>query len=239
MEGGIMRDYMHRILGGVLLILAFILLLLAPPRERFSVISLYAFLACLVSGYLLICGYFGTHPVASRLRREASPSGSARPGPLCHIPEQVFPAVQSGWRTNLAAGICSVMGLALIALGLILAHAFPLDHGLVGLPLWIAGALCIWCPLRQMAMYIRVDPQGMHARTYFRTTTLSWADVVALTKAKHSIFLPGPVLIPTIGQLDTVYSIYSLRGKIDFSARHPGSAQLVSLVSNATGLTWH
>jgi hypothetical protein len=233
-----MRDYLPRIFGGVLLILAFVLLLLAPPKERFSVISLYAFLACLVCGFLLLCDYWGTHPDASRLRREAHRTGDSRSGALCNIPEQVFPAVQRGWGRYLVVALCTVMGFALFGLGLILAHTFPLDHGLIGLPLWIAGTLCLWCPLRQLGMYIKVGPQGICARTYFRTIAFSWADVVALIEVNHRLLLVGPFHVPTIGQSDTIYSIYSRRGRIDFTARQPGRAQLASLVSAATGLEW-
>jgi hypothetical protein len=233
-----MRDYLSRIAGALLLISAFVLLLLAPPKGQFSVLNFFAFLTCLVLGYLVAAGYVGTHPIAARLRREARLAGSFRPVPLCSIPSETFPITKHSKDRILIISLCAILGLLLLVSGTLVSRAFATRGWLVALPLYLAAALCFWCPLRQWSMYVRVDPQGITARSYFRTLSVKWEDVVALIAREHHIFLPGAHSVGTIGQLGTIYSIYSRKTKIDFTQHVPGVDRLISILGAATGLEW-
>ena len=121
----------------------------------------------------------------------------------------------------------------MLALGVLLAMALPmsaLDRSIVWLPEGIAGACCIWVPLRQLRMYVRIGPQGVRARLYFRTISIGWEEVVALNVRKN--------YLPPFGLLGTTYSVYSRKGRIDFTDRLKGFAQLTAIVAQATGLSW-
>jgi hypothetical protein len=228
-----MRHYLPRILGFCLLICALLLLIWMPPKEHFSAAALYAFLACLVVGVLLLIGYVGTAPRASQLRAEAATRGTSRTGPLISVPEQVFFYATHSRGQAVAAGVCVVLGVAMLALGVFLAIALPLsplDRSIVWLPEALAGACCIWVPLRQLRMYVRAGPDGVRARVYFRTVSIGWEEIVALVIRENYLLMFGP--------LGTTYSIYSLRTRIDFADRLKGAPQLAGIVTQATGLPW-
>ena len=233
-----MRDYLSRIAGAVLLVSAFLLLLLAPPKGQFSALNFFAFLICLVLGYFLAAGYVGTHPVAARLRRGARLAGSSRPVPPCNIPAETFPITNHSKGRILIISLCAVLGLSLLVSGTLAARAFAAGRGSIGLPFYLAAALCFWCPLRQWSMYVRVDPQGITARSYFRTVSMKWEDVVALIAREHHVFLPGAHSVGMIGQLGTIYSVYSRKTRIDFTHHVPGADRLISILGAATGLEW-
>jgi hypothetical protein len=228
-----MRHYLPRILGVCFLICALVLLMRMPPKEHFSVAALFAFLACLVVGFLLAIGFLGTAPRAARLRAQAATDGTSRPGPLCPVSEQVFSYATHSWGQLVATAVCAIIGVLMLALGVYLAMALPLsalDRSMAWLPAGIAGACCIWVPLRQLRMNVRVDPEGIRARLYFRTVSLRWEEVVALTVREN--------FLPPFGVLGTTYSVYSRKTRIDFTDRLKGSAQLAATVAQATGLSW-
>jgi hypothetical protein len=229
-----MRHYLPRILGACLLICALVLLMRMPPKEHFSVAAFFAFLACLAVGFLLAIGFLGTAPRASRLRAQAAMAGPSRPGPLCPVPEQVFSYATHSWGQVLATVICVIIGILMLALGVFLAVALPmsaLDRSIAWLPGGIAGACCIWVPLRQLRMYVRIGAQGIRARLYFRTIRIGWEEVVALTVRKN--------YVPPFGLLSTTYSVYARKARIDFTDRLKGTSQMVAIVAQATGLSWH
>jgi len=227
------RHYLPRIIGSVLLLCALVLLFRMPPREHFSVALFFAYLACLVVGFLLVIGFLGTAPRASRLRMQAAMAGTLRPGPLVPVPEQVFTyATGSLWQA-LAAIVCVTIGVLMLALGIYLAIALPLsplDRSIVWLPAAIAGASCIWVPLRQLRMHVRINPLGIRARQYFRTTSMGWQEIVALTIRVN--------YLPPFGSLGTTYSVYSKDDRIDFSDRLKNASQLTAAIAQATGLSW-
>jgi hypothetical protein len=227
-----MRHYLPRILGICLLICALVLLMRMPPKEQFSVAAFYAFLACLAVGFLLTIGFLGTAPPASRLRAQAA-AGTSRPGPLCHVPEQVFSYASHSWGRVMATAVCVIIGVLMVALGVFIAMALPLsalDRSIAWLPGGIAGASCIWVPLRHLRMYVRTGPESIRARLYFRTVSISWEEIVALTVRND--------YIPPFGSLGTTYSVYSRNARIDFTDRLKGASQLAATVSQATGLSW-
>jgi len=228
-----MRHYFPRILGSFLLICALVLLVRMPPKEQFSVAAFYAFLACLAVGFLLLIGFVGTMPRASRLREQAA-AGTSRTGPLCLVPEQVFPYATHSWGQILATVACVIIGVLMLALGVFVAMALPLsalDRCIAWLPGGIAGAFCIWVPLRQLRMCVKVSPQGMRARLYFRTVSIGWEEVVALTVREN--------YLPPFGSLGTTFSVYSRKARIDFTDRLKGAGQLAAIVASATGLPRH
>jgi hypothetical protein len=228
-----MKNYLLRIAGVLLLIAALLLLVLAPPKENFSFANFYGFLACLVYGFLLVAGYVGTHPIAARLRREAALGSRTRPESLCHVPDKIFLYGGRSWGRVLAVGGCVVLGLALIGFGTVIAWVTPLaasEKILSALPLWIGGLICIWVPVRQLGMFVKIDNQGITARLYFRTVKYDWSEVVALLAREHSL--------PVIGPTGIVYSVYSQRSKLYFTYSLQGAAQLAAIVPEATGLSW-
>jgi hypothetical protein len=233
-----MKNYLPRIAGSLLLVCAFVLLVTAPPKEQFSIANLFFFLACLVFGYLLLAGYIGTHPIAAGLRREPRPDGPARTGPLCYVHAQTFPFSTHSKSRMILLGLCVLMGLAMFALGWFVAHAFPTGGIWIGMPLFLGAAICVYSPLRHWSMYVKLDPQGITARLYFRKVAIRWEDVVALIARKHSVLLPGAGGLGAFGQLGIIYSIYSHKSKIDFTQDVPEADRLISILTAATGLKW-
>ena len=233
-----MKDYLSKIAGILFFVVAFVLLVTAPQREQFSAPHLFGFLIFLIFGFLLVAGYIGTHPAASRLRREAPPDIAFRPIPLCDVPAQTFRFTRHSRGQILLISLCVALGFALLLLAWVVSRAFPSDGVWIGMPLVIAAVLCIWCPLRQWGMYIRVDPQGITGRLYFRTIAMTWEDVVALIAREHSIVFPGTHGFGAIGSLGKIYSVYSRKAKIDFTRHLTEADQLISILEAATGLQW-
>jgi len=228
-----MKDHLPRIAGVFLCVAALVLLVLAPPKERFSAANFYAFLVCLVCGFLLVAGYVGTHPTAARLRREVGISGRTRPGPLGPVSDQIFRYGGSSRSRALVVGLCVTLGLALIGFGIVLSLVTPLvasERIVLALPLWIAGLICIWVPIRQLGMFVKIDHQGITARLYFHTVKCDWGEVVALIARDHHLLL--------LNSTGIVYSVYMQRSSLYFTNRLQGAAQLAAIVSQATGLPW-
>jgi hypothetical protein len=229
------RDNLSRIEGWALLACAFILLILSPPG--FSILHFYAFIFCLTCGFLLISRMLGTDPLASRLRRIAAQTVPSRLGPLCHVPEQLFPYTSSPSKGKLAAGICFVMGLGLAGLGILVVFAYPsrgIERILAGSPLLSCGIACIWISIRYPTRYIQVTPQGITLNGYFRTVAMPWQSVLVLTARKHFVLIVGGFITTGV-----IYSLYSDRRKLSFSSHLAGNERLASLVADATGLTWN
>ncbi len=227
-----MRHHLPRILGALMLINALITLILAPPAERFSIFNLLAFLVFLVAGTLLVTGLIGTHPAASRLRLQAQ-EGTGRAGPLFPVTERVFSYANKSAGQLAATVLCILLGLSLLALGLIVAWRFPGSNSnriMVGLPPMIGGLIAIWFPVRQLSMFVKIDHQGVTARLYFLSNQFPWEEIVALMVRKNEF--------PMFGRLSTTYTIYSRQTRIDFTDRLPGYSQLASLIAEATGLQW-
>jgi hypothetical protein len=227
-----MRHYLPRVLGALLLAAALILLVLAPPAGQFGIFHLYGFLACLVVGILLIIGLIGTHPAASRLRLQAE-AGIGRTGPLCPVTARIFSYTNKSAGQLTATALCLLLGLSLVALGLIVAGRFPgstLSRIMVGFPPLIGGMIAIWFPTRQLGMFVKVDHQGITARLYFSSIRMPWAEIVALVVRENEF--------PMFGRLSTTCTIYSQQTRIDFTDRLPGWTQLADLIEQATGLTW-
>jgi hypothetical protein len=149
------------------------------------------------------------------------------------VPDQVFRYAERTGSRILMTCMLVVLGLSLVALGVLLACVTPLqmrERIFVGIPPGIAGAICIWCPLRQLDNYIRVNPQGIKARLYFQTVEFHWEEIVALVARSH--------YLPPFGSLGVVYSIYAQKSKLYFTHRLPGAKQLADIASCATGLQW-
>jgi hypothetical protein len=230
-----MRDQIPRIAGIALLVCALLLLVFSP--DHFSIGHFFLFLAFFVCGIFLVTEILGTHPVAARLRREASRAGMPRRGPLCYVPEQVFPYAGSRLNRFLATALCAAIGLSLIALGFILLRFLPAgdsDRFLAGIPPWITGILCIWISIRYPSRCLRVTPQSITVKGYFRTSTMHWDRILALIAREHYTLLAGGFVSTGV-----LYSLYSDHNRLWFTSHLPGSERLASLVAEATGLTWN
>ena len=236
-----MKAYFTRIAGAALLLCAFVLLLIAPAKEDFSVINFYGFLGCLVAGFLLAAGFVGTDPAAARLRQVARSNSAGTIAPVGLVPEESFVYASPGWRRIVSTSICLVMGALLLSIGVVLATVFrggAFERALIAAPSWIAGAVCIWCPLRWLGNTVRVDSRGITARLYFSTVRLDWQDVVALiVREPHVPLLIGG--IPLLSSAGVIYSVYSLNRKLYFTCHLPGAQRLASTIAAATGLSWH
>ncbi len=179
----------------------------------------------------------GTHPLAARLRRAAVRTVPLRMGPLCPVPEQMFPYAGSPYKRRLVACTCFVIGLCLTGLGILVVYFFPsraVDIIPAGIPLWACGILCLWIAIRYPTRYIQVTPQAITLKGYFQSVTMPWQGVLALIAEKHFILCFGGFVSAGV-----MYSLYSGRLKLSFSSHLPGSERLASLVSEATGLTWN
>jgi hypothetical protein len=232
-----MRDHLPRIAGVILLVCALFLFILSAAGTHFSIPIFYLFIACSVCGILLVSGLVGTHPVAAKLRREARQNATLRQGPLCAVSEQVFPYAGSSWKRHLVVVICAVMGLGLLCLGSLMVWSFPssgFDRLLAPMPLWIVGILCLWLSFRYSNMCVRVTPQGITIKSHFRTATMRWEDILSLIAREHHALIVGGFVSTGIQ-----YSLYSKSDKLWFTSQLPGCDQLVSLVAEATGLTWN
>jgi hypothetical protein len=230
-----MRDWMPRIAGVALLVCGLVLLIFSPAK--FSTAHLLLFLACFVSGILLITGIIGTHPTAAGLRREAIKGGIRRPGPLCHVPEQVFPYANSPLKKSLVTIVCAAIGLSLACLGIFLMwvfHSKAADGVLTGVIPLAGGILCLWIAVRYPSVRLQVNPGGITLRGYFRTVQMPWETILALIARNHYVLTAGG-FAPT----GILYSLYSPHSKLWFSSQLPGSERLASLVAEATGLTWN
>jgi hypothetical protein len=225
------RENLSRIAGCTLLVCAFILLICSPPG--FSIIHFFIFLLCFVSGFLLVSGIIGTHPVAARIRRLAIRNIAPRTGPLVYVPEQLFPYESSSIKRRLASGVCFVIGLCMVGLGVLVVYLFPsksADTILMGIPPWACGILCLWISIRYPSRYIQVTPQGITVHGYFGTRAMPWQNILVLIARQHFVGFTA---------IGVLYSLYSDRSKVSFSSHIPGSDRLVALVSEATGLTWN
>jgi hypothetical protein len=131
-----------------------------------------------------------------------------------------------------------VIGLALFVLGFLLNHYLVNDHWLAGLPPWAAGIFCIYCPLRQRFMFVKLDDRGITARQYFRTTHIGWQDILALIRREHWSLFAGPAYLPVAASLGTVYSVYSGRKRLDFTSHMIDADRLASVIASASGLSW-
>jgi hypothetical protein len=66
---------------------------------------------------------------------------------------------------------------------------------------------------------------------------LDWKDIVALNVREHHVLsLVGHV--PRALPAGTIYSVYSLQQKLNFTGGLPGTARLASIISQGTGLSW-
>jgi hypothetical protein len=231
-----MRDRLPRIIGGILLFFSFILLIFSPDKAHFSILHFYLFLVCFALGMLSIVGLIGSHPIATRMRREAALTGTGRTTPPINVREQVFPYAVPGFKRSAAAILCAVIGLALIGLGLFMASAFPskgADRIVAGIPAFAAGALCLWIAIRYPSRYIRITSREITVAGYFRMVTIRWQDVVALVAREHYIFSAG-VFAP----LGVTHFIYSMKSRTWYSSRIPESARLTAIISQTSGLPW-
>jgi len=228
-----LRPYLFRVLGGILLFASVILLITAPPSGQFSAASLFGFLGCLVFGILLASGLVGTHPYAARARRQAPAVPRRTPDAGRPSIEATFAYANRSARQKLSVGLCTALGLALLTLAAVVARQFPgrlADRVLVGISSLLGGLISIYFPLRQLKMFLKVGPAGIEARLYFRSISIAWDEIVALIEREN--------YFPMFGNVGTTFSIYTLRRRIDFTDRLTGWRELRDLVSRATGLEW-
>jgi hypothetical protein len=226
------RDNLSRIAGWVLLAFALILVIFSP--SDFNIVHFYMFLFCFTGGILLVIGMIGTHPRAARLRRTASQAAMSRTRPLCHVPEQVFPCAVPVFHRRVVTGICALIGISMVGLGLFMMRVFPstaVDSFLAGIPPLVCGIFSLWISFRYSSMYVRVTPQGITRKGYFCTVALPWQNVLVLIAGEKTVigFLP----------IGAIYSLYSENRKLWFPGSLPGSDRLIPLVAEATGLTWN
>ncbi len=231
-----MRNQFSRIAGGTLLVVALFLAIFSPGKSNFSIIHFYFFLTCFTCGILLLTGMIGTHPMAAAARRAAIRTGARRNGPLCRVPEQIFPYAGSMFNRRMVAGICVLIGFSLTGLGFFIAWVLPskgFENLLAGMPCVAAGILCLWISIRYPERHLRTTPESIMLKGYFRTILMPWQNIVALIAREHSVLIAGGFVSTGI-----IYSLYSEHGKLWFSSNLPGSERLASLVADATGLTW-
>lgn len=121
-------------------------------------------------------------------------------------------------------------------LGFFLLWNFPADGAnriLIALPPWLAGAVCIWIPLRRLGMYVRIGPEGIAAAQYFRTVTVRWEDILTLIEQEHRVLVMGGIV-----STGTVYTVYSKADAIRFTSRLQAAEELADVISRATALPW-
>jgi hypothetical protein len=225
-----MRLNAPRTLGVFLLLGSFVLVVL-NPRE-FNVLHCFAFLACFTLGWLLLLGMIGLDPRVRRLLAEVG--RIERPGPLDarDVPERTFRYLTAPRARLLVTAVCTVLGIGQFSLGCFLAWCFPgsvWERFLLASVCGGSGLLTLWYIYRHRQLYIAVSPTGLTARLYFRSTTISWDDIVALLARRYN---------SPFGPVGTVYAIYSLRDKISFTDRLAGASELCALLARITGIAW-
>jgi hypothetical protein len=189
---------------------------------------------CLVAGILLLQGLIGGDPLAAQLRREAVRAGPRHVTAARDVPERVFR--YGAARRTLATTIVVALGVLLFVLGCLAALLFPgvlADRVAVAAPLLVAGALMGWIAGRYPTLYVKVDPDGVEARMYFRSVRMPWADIVALIAREHHALVQSGFVSAGI-----VYSVYAPRTKLYFTDRLESRGELLDLLARTTSLEW-
>ncbi len=99
--------------------------------------------------------------------------------------------------------------------------------GLVAI--YLAAAVFLLAYIRRhVHLAIRVDTEGLNARSYLRHIGLGWNDVTGLDFGEVPRWLGG----------GRIYRVRSSKGTFIFFSSWPGADMLARMIATATGLEW-
>lgn len=210
-----------RLLGVALVVVSFGVLIFAPDGLGYF----FAGLALAVSGVPFLLGLVGTPKTVVRARQEAV--RSPRAAPLV-VPERTF-------RSNAGPAVLTVLYLlagfsALLAAAVAVAFWYAGPTAVAGTAAPPAGMAIFlgWYAHRYRGLRVTVGPAGIACRGYLRTVEIPWAEVVALTTRRPLGYF-----------MCFMCDVWSDRTHLQFSAGAiDGSAELMDILSRATGLPW-
>jgi drug/metabolite transporter (DMT)-like permease len=237
-----MRDRWQTILGAMLIVLGVVVLATAP--KAFSPIHVVPFILCWTFGGLLLFGVIGTHPGAALQRRLARENGRAPQPVQLDIVERTFRYGARPLRRAMTTTLCVLMGLGFVAFGILVGCIIRGDLAtrlFVGIGLTLFGLFLCYYGWRYLYVRIKISPVGIEARLYFRTVRIRWDEVLELTQRQIGVpIVTAGASLRFVGAMNAgkVFWVYSLRDKLWFGDGLVGAAELVQLISRATGLEW-
>lgn len=241
---------MYRLAGGVLLVLAVVILFAAPDSPGLEFLGMLGFITCLVSGFFLVSGIVGTPRDIGPRRQEVAQRGARGDWQPVQIPPRVF-----RYQVSVPGRVVIlIMAFFLIAIGIGIFCLFGvslLKGRVVDMQWWEAiawtiaasvipagaGVLLLLYLHRYRGISIRVDEWGIRAQTLLGHVEIPWQEVVALKQVNPDV--PTIVgLVPLVLPLGAIYRVYSLHKTLEFYYSLEGAADLVALIQQATGLSW-
>lgn len=217
-----------RWIGAGLMLGGFVFLLFSFASAAAGVLGVFLFLACFVSGFMMLAGFFGESAQVAQMRQEAAAQGYQNRRQTRNVAVREF-RYKTGWFAMSALIVIFLSFFLAGLLFLIVATVNPnvrvvlLLMGLMLLGLGSAGLLYAY---RTTQMYIKIDAWGLKAATLFGSLEMAWDEVVTLEGFDIRGYAYG-----SFGQL---YKVYSLHQTLEFSQNLENYQELISIINYAT-----
>ena len=161
-----------------------------------------------------------------RLRRAAPPLPQMAGGPRAPVPPRIYAGGHPSRVVTWMARVSAALAVACVA-----ASGGADGAVFVGLAIAcaiIAGTMAFanWFATR---VRIRVDAEGLHARTFYREVTVRWRDVSGL-RLRHVVLGSGVRLV--------YYCVQGGGREVAFPSSMQDAAQLQRTIEAATGLSY-
>lgn len=217
-----------RLLGALLVIIAFVLLVTGP--EGFDALHVAGFIGCFVFGMLLVSGIIGR---STRVRAlQAKPRADA--APRARVP--VTAAREFRYRRPGVVARIAFTLMSLLWVGAACLVFAQQDLGVgerlgIGIGLLALAALAWVYWFAHYRQAVSVDRQGIRGRGYLRTIALRWDEIVALESLTVKNVYVGPI--------GSVYRVYGRDRAVRFFDSVQHADELLAIVREASGLDWN